>query len=100
MTRVRLEIMPWLSRYFGADGSGRVILDREVRDGATVSDLLEEIASQNPELREVLFAAKNRRLPGHIILILNGRFVQLAGGLDATLRSGDTIRLMPTLGGG
>ncbi len=100
MTCVHLEVLPWLSRYFVAERSGRVVLEREVSDGAMVRDLLEEIASQNQELKEVLFDAKTGRLTSHISLTLNGRFLELTGGLEARLKGGDTIRLMPSIGGG
>ena len=100
MSSVHLEVMPWLSRYFTAGRSERVVLEREMSDGATVRDLLEEITSQNQEFKEVLFDAKTGRLAGHISLILNGRFLELAGGLETKLRPGDTIRLMPGFSGG
>jgi molybdopterin converting factor small subunit len=77
-----------------------VTLEREIDDGTTVKDLLEDIASQNQAFKEVLFDAKTGRLAGHISLILNGRFLELAGGLEAQLRPGDTIRLMPGFSGG
>lgn len=100
MSRVRLEVMPWLSRYFAAERSGRVVLAREVSDGATVGDLLEEIASQSQELKDLLFDAQTGRVAGHISLILNGRFLELSGGLEAKLKDRDTLRLMAGIGGG
>jgi molybdopterin converting factor small subunit len=100
MSSVCLEVMPWLSHYLAAERSGRVILEREIDDGTTVKDLLEDIASQNQAFKEVLFDAKTGRLAGHISLILNGRFLELAGGLEAKLRPGDIIRLMPGFSGG
>jgi molybdopterin converting factor small subunit len=110
VSRIYLEIMPWLSRYFspeqsgpgqsGSGRSGRVILEREMGDGATVSDLLTEITSQSHEFGEVIFDAQTGRLTGHVTLILNGRLLELAGGLEAELKPGDTLRLMPTLAGG
>lgn len=100
MSRVCLEVMPWLSRYFGVERSERAVLEREVRDGATVRDLLEEIASQNREFKEVIFDAQTGGLAGRVSLILNGRFLELSGGLDTKLRSGDTLRLMLAFGGG
>lgn len=100
MSRVRLEVMPWLNRYFGTERSQRVVLESEVNEGATVRDLLERISSGNQELRQVLFDARTGRLSVHITLTLNGRFVELSGGLEARLRPGDTIRIMPALGGG
>lgn len=105
MRYVYVEIMPWLSRYFAPDQSepghsGRVVLEREISDEATVSDLLAEITSRSQEFGEVLFDAQTGRLTGYITLILNGRLLELAGGLEAELESGDTLRLMPTLAGG
>ena len=100
MGSVHLEVLPWLSRYIAGEHSGRAVLEVEVNDGATVRDLLEEIASQNQEFQDVLFDAKTGRLAGHIALILNGRLVELAGGLEATLSPGDTIQLMPGFSGG
>ena len=100
MGRVRLEIMPGLSHHFNADHLGRLVLEKEVGDGATVGDLLEEIASQNREVRKALFNAGTGKLAVHICLILNGSFLELSGGLEAGLRSGDTIRLMLAFSGG
>ena len=100
MGSVRLEIMPWLSRYFAAGRYGRVVLEREVRDGATVGDLLNEVTAHNREFREIIFDARTGRLVGYLSLVLNGRFVELAGGLEAPLKPGDTLRLMPGFSGG
>lgn len=100
MSTVRLEIMPWLSRYFAADRSRRAVLEAEVGDGATVLELLRGIASQNQGFGEVLFDAQTGRVAGHISLILNGRILGLAGGLEAELRPGDTLRLTPAFAGG
>lgn len=100
MSSVHLEIMPWLNRYFHAERYGRVVMEKEVRDGATVRDLLEQITSQNQEFKRVLFDAKTGRLAGYIAVILNGRFLELAGGLETKLKDGDTIRVMPGFSGG
>ena len=94
MSTVRLEILPWLSRYFAAGFSGLLVLDREVSEGATVRDFLEEITSQNREFKNGPFNARTGKLAGHLNLILNGRFLELSGGLEAKLKPGDTIRLM------
>ena len=100
MDRVRLEIMPGLSHYLALERPGRVVLEKEVNDGATVRDLLEEISSRNPEFKETLFDAGTGNLAVHISLILNGSFLELTGGLEARLKPGDTIRLMLAFSGG
>ena len=100
MGSAKIEIMPWLSRYFAPGRYGRVVLEKEVDEGATIRDLLEEIISDNQEVRKVLFEADTGRLAGYIALVLNGRFVELSGGLDTELKPGDTLRLMPGFSGG
>ena len=100
MNHVRLEVLPWLSRYFGAEGSARAILERDVDAGITVGRLLEDVTSRSQELKEVLFDDRTGRLISHIIVIKNGRLLELSGGLDAELEDGDTIRLMASIAGG
>jgi molybdopterin converting factor small subunit len=100
MSHVRLEILPWLSRYFDAERLGPVILEKDVADGVTVRDLLEEMTSQNQKLGRVLFDERSGRLAAHVRVILNGRVLELAGGLEAKLKDGDTIRLVAGIGGG
>jgi len=100
MSTVRLEVMPWLSRYLAGQGTGRVILERKVGNETTIRNLLEELTSENCELGPVLFDATTGQLGGHICLILNGRLVELAGGMETKLRPGDTVLLMPGISGG
>jgi molybdopterin synthase sulfur carrier subunit len=100
MSCVRLEVMPWLGRYFDAERLGAVILEKDVVDGTTVGDLMKEMASQNEEFGRVLFDERSGRLAPHIRVILNGRVLELAGGLEAKLKDGDTIRLVAGIGGG
>ncbi len=100
MSSVHVEVLPWLSRDFAPEDYGQVVLEREVDDGATVRDLLEEITSQNLEFKEVLFDPKTGILAGHVGLILNGRFLELVGGVETELKPGDTLQLMPGFTGG
>ena len=100
MGTVRLEIMPGLSRYFAAGFSGLLVLEREVSEGATVRDLLDEITSRNTEYKNGPFNVRTGKLAGHLSVILNGRFLELSGGLEAKLKPGDTIRLMLGFSGG
>ena len=100
MNRVRLEVLPWLSRYFGAESTARAILERDVATGVTVGGFLEDMTLQSQELKEVLFDDRTGRLVSHIIVIKNGRLLELSGGLEAELEDGDTLRLMASIAGG
>jgi hypothetical protein len=100
MSQVRVELMPGLGRYFGAEYWEHVVLRWEISNRATVRNLLEDIAAQNQELGGVIFDTKGGGLAGHISITLNGTFLDLAGGLDARLKAGDTLRLMLVVSGG
>ena len=100
MSSVRVEVMPWLSRYFGAEHHGHVVLEREVADGTTVKELLEEISSHNREFRDVLFDSSTGRPGRYMTIVLTGRLLELTGGLETKLKPGDTILLLAALSGG
>jgi molybdopterin converting factor small subunit len=100
MSSVRLEILPWLNRYFSSERSRRAVLEMKVNADTTVRDVLEDVSAQNPDFKEVLFNAQTGRVAGHIAVILNGTMLELKGGLDAKLGPGDTIQVMPGFSGG
>ena len=50
--------------------------------------------------RETLFNTKTGNLSDHISILLNGKFYELSGGLEAKLKPGDTLRLMLAFSGG
>lgn len=100
MKGVRLEIFPWLSRYLGEADDRRAVIEREIGEGATVGDVLTELASRNKALGAILFDGSSGRLAGHVSVILNGRFLEVKGGLEAPVRRGDTVRVFPGYSGG
>lgn len=100
MGSVEVVIMPWLSRHFSPEGNERVVLECELEDGTTIRDLLEQIISDRQDVRKIVFEADTGRLAGYLALVLNGRFVELSGGLDTELKAGDSVRLMPGFSGG
>ena len=99
MGTIRVEILPWLSRYFATDHSTHVVFEAQVDDGATVRDLLRQLAAETPEFGRMLYD-QDGRVAGHISLIVNGRLYELTGGLEAELQPGDTLRLLPAFSGG
>lgn len=100
MTKIRLEVIPWLTRAFGAPGPGRLVRDEEVEAGATVRDLFERLASQHQGFAELVFDRQSQQLTALVSVILNDRILELHGGLDATFADGDTIILLPAFAGG
>jgi len=100
MSRVRVEVMPWLSRYFGDEGRSRIVLERDLPDGDTVKDLLEMLSLHNREFRDILFHPVTGKPGRYMTIVLNGRLLELTGGLETKLKHDDTIILMAALAGG
>jgi molybdopterin converting factor small subunit len=96
---IRLEILPWLSRGFDGKGASRIVLEREVVDGTTVRDLLEQLAADHPSFGHILYDTEGK-LAVHISIIINNRLFELSGGLVTKLHAGDTVRLLPAFSGG
>jgi molybdopterin converting factor small subunit len=96
---IRLEVLPWLSRAFDGQGVTRVVLEREVAKGTTIGDLLERLVADHPALGRILYDPGGG-LALHVSVILNDRLFELAGGLEAPVRPGDIICLLPAFSGG
>jgi molybdopterin converting factor small subunit len=92
--------MSGLRRCFGVEGSERVVFDREVSEGTTVGNFIEAVASLDQGFQRAIFDGTTGTLAGHVWVILNGRLLELSGGLETRLKEGDTIRLIAGIGGG
>lgn len=66
----------------------------EVPEGSTVRDLLEKIAQKYG--KKIIESS----LRAGALILLNGQNIELLGGLDARLSSGDRIAVIPPLDGG
>ena len=98
--RVRIEVIPWLTSLLGSVASGRVILEERLPPGATVRRVLVRLGEEHPSLGNVLFDRDTGTLGWQVSVVLNDRLLELAGGLDAELRDGDTVTLLPAFQGG
>jgi len=71
--------------------------------GTTAAGLL-DILGDSPERREALFENPAVGAPGllkpHLVVMINGAELSSRGGPAAELRDGDTVVLLPLMGGG
>ena len=66
--------------------------------GNTLGDCLRQAATRFPRLKTELFDASGK-LPGHILVLLNSEEVQ-PDELGRKVKEGDTIEVLPIIGGG
>ena len=92
VNRVRIEIEPLKL--------GRLVLEKEVPEGATIKDLLNEAAGTDREVIAVAFDLLTQKLTGAVAVAINNRLIQTLEGLDTKIDDGDVIALIPLLADG
>lgn len=97
---VTVEVLSWLRGKLGYPDEGRVVLTEEIVDGETAGSLLTRLAAGLPGFGEQVYDAADERIREHVVVILDGRAIELAGGPAAPLHDGDRLVLLPGFAGG
>ncbi len=101
MSKVRLEILSWLTETLGIEGtSDTVSLDQEIEDDKTVRDLLNQLATRYQPFGQIVFDVKAQKLTERVNIYFNGRNLELASGLATKLSDGDTLTFVAPIVGG
>jgi len=80
-------------------GSRETVL--EVPEGTTVTGLMKLLVERcDPAQAGQVFADSEGTLQPSITVMVNGRLVAFAGGLEAALSEGDEVLILPAVGGG
>jgi sulfur-carrier protein len=67
-------------------------------DGATLADVLSDLDSRHPGLRERIVDEKGLRR--FVNVYVNDEDVRFIGGLETGLKDGDTVTVLPAVAGG
>jgi sulfur-carrier protein len=68
-------------------------------DGASVGEVLNDLASTHPQTRSQLFSAEGE-LNRYVNVYLNDEDVRVLDGLSTTVGEGDTLVILPAMAGG
>jgi molybdopterin converting factor small subunit len=100
VSTIRLEYYSWLAKeLIGASESGATV-ELPLPTEGTVRGLLARLARESPKFAELVYDLQDERLREYATLIVNGRVVELVGGLDSPLHPGDHLLLLPGFSGG
>jgi molybdopterin converting factor small subunit len=97
---VKLEYYSWLAKELIAAGEEGATVEVPLPEDRTVRSLLAGLAAESEAFARLVYDPEDRRLREYATLIVNGRVVELAGGLDARLQPGDHLLLLPGFSGG
>ena len=95
-----IEVMSWVTRFVGGDGSGRREYPEPVGPGETVRAVLKRFSARHPELDRALWDAAKGDLGEHIEVLVNDAVLGVSHTLDSPLRPGDRISLVGAFMGG
>ena len=100
MARVRLKIPPTIAPMLNAHVSDWLILDKDIGEGATISDLLTGLALNYPDFRKVVFNPDTGKINDQVDVVLNDTLLPLSRVTETRINDGDTIILLLVYSGG
>lgn len=95
---VPVELVSWVTRFTGGDGTGRMLFPEPLTAGATVRSVLTGLSARFPELRTALW--HGHALGEHIEVLVNDAVLGISHELDSPLAPGDRIMLLGQYMGG
>ncbi len=100
IAHVTVEVVAWVTRFVGGDGTRRKLFDEAVNPGATVRSVLSQVSDRHATLRDVLWDRGAGDLSEHIEVLVNDAVLGLTHTLDSPVREGDRITLIGQYTGG
>ncbi len=100
MARIRLEVLPGLCNAFDDKEAGATVFDKEAEEGATVGDVIRELAAEHRALGDIMFDTGTDKFSGQVAIVLNDRLLEALNGLATSIKDGDIIKLFPVIAGG
>jgi molybdopterin converting factor small subunit len=96
---VKLEVLGWIAAACGHSQGGSLSMEESVENGATVGDLLRHVAKRDRRFKNIVFTG-DLSLQGNISIVLNGKILGQPAFLEARLKDGDEVMLLPAIDGG
>jgi molybdopterin converting factor small subunit len=98
--QVEIEVVAWVTKFVGGDGSSRKLYYEPLRPEDTVRKVLRRLSGRFPELHKALWDAQTGDLAEHIEVLVNDAVLDLTHSLDSPLHNGDKLALIGQYLGG
>jgi molybdopterin converting factor small subunit len=100
MNTIKVQVYAWISGSMGTADNQNQTLKKQLKDGATLFDLFNEIAGQYPDFSQKVFNPQNGQVSDQVMIIVNGRLVQVRDFKSTLMNDRDIVILSPVLVGG
>jgi molybdopterin converting factor small subunit len=98
--KIKLRLSSWVTAKLGVEDSGWLTLEKEVREGSNINDLLSDMVTTYPGLGKAANSPNQGVLDERIKIALNDRLLDSREISRTKLNNGDTVLLFPSSWGG
>ncbi len=98
--KVRLKIPSSIADTLNEQRSDWFILEKEIVEGATMGDLLTDLAFSYADFRKVVFDPDIGKVGDRVLVILNDSLLQIPDVTEVKLSDGDSVIFLPVYAGG
>lgn len=98
--QVQIEVVSWITRFVGGDGTRRLLFDEPIAAGDTIRTVLRRLSSRFPQLEEALWNRQSGDLGEHIEVLVNDAALGVTHSLESAVKEGDRITLLGQYMGG
>ena len=100
LVSVTVEVVAWVTRFVGGDGTRRTLFSESALPDATVRDVLRRLSDRYPTLQDALWTPDRSALAEHIEVLVNDAVLGVTHSLESPVRDGDRITLLGQYVGG
>jgi molybdopterin converting factor small subunit len=95
---IPVEVVAWVTRFVGGNGSQRRLFDEPLAPDATVRSVLRGLSARFPELHSALWS--DGEIGSHVEVLVNDAVLGVSHELDSPVKEGDRIALVGAYLGG
>jgi molybdopterin converting factor small subunit len=97
---IEIEVVAWISKFVGGDGSERREYREALQAGDTVRQVLRRFSGRFPQLHKALWDPHTGGLAEHIEVLVNDAVLDMTHTLDSPVKSSDRLALIGQYLGG
>ncbi len=90
-----MRMLGLLKKVYGKDE-----ISIELNEGSNLRNVISKIIEESRELKNIILDPELKDPRPNTIILVNGKEISVLGGLDAEIKDGDEITIIPVIHGG